>query len=338
MKRVFVQQFFLKKKKDKAIIRNKVKKEQAIMKLSSYLNTKSIFLDLQEESIDEVIKEMVKRISKSEENIKGKEKEIGEAVVKREKEVSTAIGSGIAIPHARIDNFNDFIISIALLKKPLTMNIAGTNKEDKVDFVVLIISDVLKNKNILKTMSAISKMALKNSELLEKIKKSSSSNEVIKRFEEANIEIEHRIIADDVLSPDIVPLGEDATLEDVAKRLILEKVSGLPVVDKSNNFLGEITERELIEFGMPKYTSLLEDLNFLTVGEPFEEYLLKEKTTTIKELFRKNRTVQIDRNTPIMEICSIIVKKGVNRLYVVENNKYVGMIQRSDIIKKVLHI
>ncbi|MGL4969968.1 MAG: hypothetical protein ACRC5B_07440, partial [Fusobacteriaceae bacterium] len=66
MKRVFVQQFFLKKKKDKAIIRNKVKKEQAIMKLSSYLNTKSIFLDLQEESIDEVIKEMVKRISKSE--------------------------------------------------------------------------------------------------------------------------------------------------------------------------------------------------------------------------------------------------------------------------------
>ncbi|MGL5577608.1 MAG: PTS sugar transporter subunit IIA, partial [Fusobacteriaceae bacterium] len=195
MKRVFVQQFFLKKKKDKAIIRNKVKKEQAIMKLSSYLNTKSIFLDLQEESIDEVIKEMVKRISKSEENIKGKEKEIGEAVVKREKEVSTAIGSGIAIPHARIDNFNDFIISIALLKKPLTMNIAGTNKEDKVDFVVLIISDVLKNKNILKTMSAISKMALKNSELLEKIKKSSSSNEVIKRFEEANIEIEHRIIA-----------------------------------------------------------------------------------------------------------------------------------------------
>lgn len=308
------------------------------MKLSSYLNSKTVFLDLEEENIEEIIKEMVKKISKSEESLRGKEREIAEAVLKREREVSTAIGSGIAIPHARIDSFNDFIISIALLKKPISMNIAGTNKEDKIEFVVLIISDVLKNKNILKTMSAISKMALKNPVLLEKMKKSSTANEVIKNFEEANIEIEHRIIADDVLSPDVVPLKEDATLEDVAKRLILEKVSGLPVVDRDNNFLGEITERELIEFGMPKYTSLLEDLNFLTVGEPFEEYLLNEKTTTIKDLFRKNRTVQIDRNTPIMEICSIIVKKGVNRLYVVENNRYVGMIQRSDIIKKVLHI
>lgn len=308
------------------------------MKLSSYLNSKTIFLDLQEENIENLIREMVKKIAKSEENLKGKENEIVEAVLKREMEFSTAMGSGIAIPHARIDSLNDFLIAIALLKTPIKMNIAGTNKIDEVNFVVLIISDVLKNKNILKTMSAISKMTLKNPQLFEKIKKSSSAQEIIKDFEESNIEIEHKIIADDVLSPDVIPLSADATLENVAKRLILEKVSGLPVVDRENNFLGEITERELIEFGMPKYTSLLEDLNFLTVGEPFEEYLLNEKTTTIKELFRKNKTVQIDRNTPIMEICSIIVKKGVNRLYVVENNKYIGMIQRSDIIKKVLHI
>lgn len=308
------------------------------MKLSSYLNSKIIFTDLKADNIDTLIKEMVERIEKSEGSLKGKVKAITDAVIKRENEVSTAIGSGIAIPHARIENFNDFIISIALLKKPVKMKIAGSDKEDEVSFVILIISDVLKNKNILKTMSAISKMAMKNPTLLEKIKNANSANDVIKLFEEANLEIEHRIIADDVLSHDIIPLKEDATLEDVAKRFILERVSGLPVVDKNNNFLGEITERELIEFGMPKYTSLLEDLNFLTVGEPFEDYLLNEKTATIKELFRKNRTIQIDRNTPIMEICSIIVKKGVTRLYVVENNKYMGMIQRSDIIKKVLHI
>lgn len=308
------------------------------MKLSSYLNSKLIFTDLKDNDIETLIKDMIERIAKSEASLKGKVGTVTDAVIKREREVSTALGSGISIPHARIENFDDFIISIALLKKPINMKVAGTDKDDEVSFVMLIISDILKNKNILKTMSAISKMALKNPDLLEKIKKATSANEVIKLFEEANIEIEHRITADDVLSHDVSPLGEDATLEDVAKRFILEKVSGLPVVDKNNNFLGEITERELIEFGMPKYTSLLEDLNFLTVGEPFEEYLLNEKTATIKELFRHGKTIQIDRNTPIMEICSIIVKKGVTRLYVVDKGKYIGMIQRSDIIKKVLHI
>lgn len=39
-------------------------------------------------------------------------------------------------------------------------------------------------------------------------------------------------------------------MEEIAKGL-LEQISGLPVVDKDGMFLGEITERELIDFGMP---------------------------------------------------------------------------------------
>lgn len=68
--------------------------------------------------------------------------------------------------------------------------------------------------------------------------------------------------------------------------MILEETSGLPVVDKNGNFLGEITERELIDYGMPEYLSLMGDLNFLTVGEPFEEYLVNESKVTIKNLYR----------------------------------------------------
>ncbi len=107
---------------------------------------------------------------------------------------------------------------------------------------------------------------------------------------------------------------------------------------ENGRFLGEITERELIEFGMPKYTSVMQDLSFLTVGEPFEEYLINEKTATIEELYRRKDVLIVDRKESIMEICFLMVNKGKTRLYVVENGHYFGMIQRSDIIKKVLHI
>lgn len=90
---------------------------------------------------------------------------------------------------------------------------------------------------------------------------------------------------------------------------------------------------------MPKYLSLMQDLNFLTVGEPFEEYLVNEKTTTIENLYRsKDELIILDRKAPIMEICFIMVSKNITRLYVVENGEYLGLIKRSDIIKKVLHI
>ncbi|MCI6153310.1 MAG: CBS domain-containing protein, partial [Fusobacterium perfoetens] len=66
---------------------------------------------------------------------------------------------------------------------------------------------------------------------------------------------------------------------------------------------------------------------------------LKEETATIKDLYRRKENLYtIDKKTPIMEICFIMVKKGITRIYVVENGKLYGVIRRYDIIKKVLHI
>lgn len=308
------------------------------MKFSSYLDPSLIFTDLKGRTPEEVIIEMIGRIAERDKKVKDSQSIIEEAVIKREKEISTGIGSGIAIPHARIENFNDFIVAIGLLDNPIDDEIAATHKKDKVNIIFLIISDVLKNKNILKVMSAVSRLALKQTELLEKIKKERNPKKVIEYFQEANIEFDHKIVAEDVLSPDVKPATPDNTLEEIAKRLILEETSGLPVVDSDGRFLGEITERELIDYGMPDYLSLMGDLNFLTVGEPFEEYLVNESKVTIKDLYRVSEDIIIDGKTPIMEICFIMVNKGITRLYVVDNGKYHGMIKRSDIIKKVLHI
>lgn len=307
------------------------------MKLSSYLDKNYIFVDLPCSSIEEAISEMVEKIAQDNKSVMSMKKEITKEVLKREKEMSTGLGSGIAIPHARLENFDDFIVAIATIKSPIKMVVAGSTKEDSVKLVVLIISNVLKNKNILKTMSAISKLAMKSPEVIEKIKISKDAKEIIHIIEESKVEIIHKIIADDILNADIKPIKIGSTLDEVAKRLILEKVSGLPVVDGNGTLVGEVTEKELIQYGMPKYTSLLDDLNFLTIGEPFEEYLLNEKTALVDEIYRKG-VESVDREMPIMAICSLFIKKGTTRIYVTEKNKYVGTILRGDIIRKVLHL
>lgn len=309
------------------------------MKFSNYLDSNLIFTDVKGSSMEEIIKEMVEKIASKEKSVNLRKDEITSAVIKREQEISTAIGKGVAIPHARIENFNDFIVAVGVVETPFRAKVEASASKDTVELVFLIISDVLKNKNILKIMSAVSKLVIKYPHIADKMKTIKDSAEILKAVQEADIEIGHKIIAEDVLSPDIIPLSPNSTLEEVAKRFIIEHTSGLPVVDENGKFLGEITEKELIEFGMPKYLSLMQDLNFLTVGEPFEEYLVNEKTTTIENLYRsKDELIILDRKAPIMEICFIMVSKNITRLYVVENGEYLGLIKRSDIIKKVLHI
>lgn len=308
------------------------------MKFASYLNSDFIFTDINRENIDDIIREMIEKMSNQDKTIRDKKEIIINSVLRREHEISTNIGGGIAVPHGRMENFNDFIIGICVLPNPIQMEIASTGKFSSVNIIFLVLCDVLKNKNILKMMSAISKLGLNNKEILDKVIVEKSPNKILELIQSANIEVGDKIIAEDVLSPDIIPATPNDTLEFIAKRLILEGISGLPVVNKDGNFLGEITERELISFGMPDYLSYIDNLNFLTVGEPFEEYLKNEKTTTIENLYRKKDVPIIDKKTPIMEICALIIKKGITRFYVVEKGKYVGMIKRADIIKKILHI
>ena len=308
------------------------------MKLSSYLDPKFIFTDIVGENKEEIITQMIGRMAHHDKKVGDMEKQIKKAVLAREEEISIAIGGGIAIPHARVEGFDDLVLGMAVLKKPVKSQVAALKGEEDVDLFIIIVSEILKNKKMLKMMAGFMKLATRNPKNIERIRSASNSTEIYNLIKDAEIEIDGKITAEDVLSPNLIPVHPTDTLEEVAKRLIIEERTGLPVLDKDGKFLGEITEKELIEFGMPKYISVMQDVSFLTVGEPFEEYLKNERTTTIEDLYRTKDVLTIDRKGSIMEVCFLLVNKGKTRIYVVENGKYYGMIQRCDIIKKVLHI
>ncbi len=307
------------------------------MKLSSYLSEDKIIPNLKGNNFEELVSNLVDEISKVNKQVKSERAIMKKAIMKREEEASTYMGCGIAIPHARLEYFDDIVVAIGFPEKPIFIKTLG-DKTEEVKVVILILADVLKNKNILKIMSGISRLCLKNKAVLDEILTYKSAEKTIEILDKTKIEIDHNIIAEDLYTHTPSPAKVTNTLEDIAKRIIIEKVSGIPVVDNNNNFLGEITERELIAFGMPKHTTLLNDLSFLTIGEPFENYLVNEKTMTIRDLYRTEGVVTIDKEASLMEISYLFINRGVTRIYVIENNKYLGIILRSDIIKKILHI
>ncbi|UUV16826.1 PTS sugar transporter subunit IIA [Fusobacteria bacterium ZRK30] len=307
------------------------------MKLSSYLNPRCIYLNLEGDTKEDIIGQMIDNTAKNDKIFNESVDLIRKSVFAREAEVSTAMGSGIAIPHARVDGYDDILISIGIMKEPIECEMADMRNKDQVKIFFMITAETLKSKVILKIMSSITKIAVKDKVLLDKLKNAKTEAEVYDLLSHIDVKVENKITAEDVMDPTIKPVSPDDTLDNIARRLITEEKPGFPVVDDNRNFLGEMTERELISYGMPDYTSVMDDLDFFTIGEPFEEYLKNEKTATIDEIYRK-KTIVVDRKTPIMEICLLMVNKGFTRIYVVEKGKYYGTILRSHIIKKVLHI
>ena len=50
---------------------------------------------------------------------------------------------------------------------------------------------------------------------------------------------------------------------------------------------------------------------------------------------KKNEKAIVKSNTSIMEICFLISEKSLTRLYVLDGNKYLGMINSFEILKKL---
>lgn len=305
------------------------------MKLSSYLTTKHILIDLEASSIEEAIVKTIETLAEKIDKVKEDCEKIKTALILREDQSSTAIGEGIVVPHGRIKDFNDFIVVIVTFKEPFSMKVIGKKEEDLVKLAVFIISDSINDEMILKVMANFARMAKKFPETILEIKNATRPSQILKIIDKTSIELGHDLVAEDLMHNDIVPINPTLLLAEVEKRMITEKMEGFPVVDEEGKFIGEVSEKSLIGYGVPKVANL-EDMDSLIIGnKPFKEYFKDRKLVTAQEVAKYEERAVISKETPIMNICFLIANMGYSRLYVVEDGKYIGIIESFDILRKI---
>ena len=87
------------------------------MQIMDFLSKKAIITDIKSTRKDDVIKEMVDLLIESEDVEKRNRNKLIDALMSREALGSTAIGQGIAIPHAKCDCVDKLVAAFGLSKK-----------------------------------------------------------------------------------------------------------------------------------------------------------------------------------------------------------------------------
>jgi len=106
--------------------------------LAKYFGKKHIFLDATGRNKVEIIQNMA--YTMKERGIIKDPKSVNNAIWEREESMSTAIGDGVALPHARIPGFKDTIVCLFRLKKPVDFA-SPDNKPVQLLFLELTDSD-----------------------------------------------------------------------------------------------------------------------------------------------------------------------------------------------------
>ncbi len=154
----------------------KIFKKGADVAISNYLD-ESLVLFLDVPSRDAALAQLILSLKESS-RLKNVE-QFHQAILDREKIVSTGVGLGVAIPHAKLKGYSDFFIAIGILKhRGLDWNaLDGCD----VRLIFLIGGPDNKQTEYLKILSHVT-MAIKNEERRKKMLKATHPQEVIALF------------------------------------------------------------------------------------------------------------------------------------------------------------
>jgi len=253
---------------------------------------------------------------------------IREAIWARESLGGTTFATGIAIPHARLENFNDILIGIFLPVKPIR------TVTYPIRIITLILTSQTESTLYLNTLAAFIKLSQKTEEFGQ-LCNSRTPHEFIARMIDADLEIKKELAVADIMSTELVLLYENLTLREVADIFYKNNVSYAPVINENHELCGEMNVLDLIQLGIPNYAMMFSNLSFLKRFEPFEELLKKEDTIRVRDVMRK-ATLCLEPATSIIEATFELTRNKRRHLPVIENNRLVGVLSFMDILTKVL--
>jgi PTS system nitrogen regulatory IIA component len=256
--------------------------------------------------------------------------EILEALVAREAQRTTAVGSGIAFPHARMEHLHRPAMAIATLKEPVLFD------TEPVQFICLILVPQTDATISLKLMAQMTKI-LRDEQTRNRVHAAHSSEELHAIFKTHNPRVDKPLLASDIMRAPRWHLAPDDPVSKCSHMMGVNGLSAIPVISDTKQILGEITVEKLFRYGLPDFFSNLKSVSFIAEFDPFEKYFADERNIPVGTIMERD-TLQVPLDYTIMEIVFDLAVRKRSAIYVVDkNNKWVGIIDKAIVLDNVIN-
>jgi len=137
------------------------------------------------------------------------------------------------------------------------------------------------------------------------------------------------MLVKDFMHPNIFHIGSQATLLEVAEKLLANRVDTLLVLE-GEELLGVIGIRDLFTAPIPAHygNSMLKHDN--------EMQLLRIWKTIQVQNLMNDKVLSVDEDTTLLRAIELMVNSGKHPLPVVRDGKVVGIISRMDIVRALV--
>ncbi len=142
----------------------------------------------------------------------------------------------------------------------------------------------------------------------------------------------------DIMQTDVLVVGPEASVRELADILAQNKISGVPVVDAEQHVIGMVSEADVIvqdaDLHFPYYIQLLDSIIYLQSVGKFEQRLRKMFGTKVADIMSRE-VISISPEASVHEAATLMADYKVNRLPVTEERRLLGILTRGDIVRAI---
>jgi CBS domain-containing protein len=138
------------------------------------------------------------------------------------------------------------------------------------------------------------------------------------------------ITAQDLMQKDLTVLLKDDLVIDAIEMFYIHKVIGLPVIEGDWYLIGFISESDILKATLPTYLEAITSSAFLSKeGESIFFDKIRDIGLKRVEEFMTKEVIYVDPTASLISVADLMIRKRIKRLPVVENERFVGIIDRS---------
>ncbi len=145
--------------------------------------------------------------------------------------------------------------------------------------------------------------------------------------------------AKEIMKKEVMTVSADTKITEAARLLLDNHVNGLPVVDNKGRVIGIVCQSDLItqqeKAPLPSFFTLLDSFIPLTSYKNLEKEVQKIAAVTVEKAMTPD-PVTVDPETTLEEIATIMVRKKIHTLPVVDQGRLVGIIGKEDVLRTLM--
>jgi len=144
--------------------------------------------------------------------------------------------------------------------------------------------------------------------------------------------------AREIMTPDPLTVGPDVSVTEAAHLMAERHIGSLPVIE-GGRMVGLVTEGDLImqdvKVHFPTYLSLLGGYIFAPgADDRFEAALRKAVAATVRDVMTRE-PITVTPDATVSDLATLLVERDVARVPVVEGDRVVGIVSKSDIVRSL---